>query len=948
MSTETATDPSRLGSSLIENHDGADFRKNFSRLHVATAENSQNEPIKKIQNETMPDGNYENSAEVVAMSETSQPAKAAHIDHEVHIAGSPFTQETSAQGGLGVNAVENAHKGGQGDLRATEHHSPSTVSPRPSTISANSESSKDSGIDLKHSGFVKYLAEQASIEIQRGDTAAAEPYLKRLREIPGTQKVTAELENQSYLRTVEIGKEMLSKRDYLGAYGLLSTLHTEETSWYRDQLIDAIEEFFALWIQQTLQTSPAGDHKEAIRILGVLQELQKGMSRAPSSRVSFEPSNADKIMLTIAERIVDDAINEVKKGVEDFSIKVRVLASVKLFYSMDASHIHGSLKADLCNAITREYLVHAERALQTHSGYWKCLVALNAADEFLRIAEAGQYEGLVPGPDLSLWHDEKKLIKYHCCKRYDDVPSTNKKTFKADTLDFRLKVLSLLEHCFIEQIYHLLTVDADPWQRLWGLLRSLRVFWDHRAHETAELRLDKSENDLRVIELFVWAHFRVWASFEDEEIRRIDYSGLPPELKFLYNYTLAKRQYFGHGNLGAALELCHEALALNVAMKVKAYSTSDVLYLMGRIFTRQGYPLDAEYHYSLIPDFEKYDEWRIYGEAKGVFSGYDVQISRGRLNISDDSLVRILKLALLALWPLNQATVKMAEKLFECLFADDVEWLENAPDIVETTISITIPLTVGGPLLHILCRHAPIDYLKIVLGNPWLVVNDNKKPGAGLMLHIAASRCYHDFIELLLERGVPVDLLDDRGNTALHLLFHSASNLKSTAPTSLNLLLLSKESNQITDKGAQLLRTRNTTGHTPLDYFELAVSALLKNQPHSRRSILIQSKESAREKLAHFDALYNTLHPIIYHRTASTLPSGVFLTDLTPRPGLEAAAMQINTIGQNINILRTQLEKLKTKSDGVVTKAPSHLAPSDPGPTRTKISSLARLVRRLV
>ncbi|KAF3914655.1 hypothetical protein AA313_de0203971 [Arthrobotrys entomopaga] len=901
MSTETAPDLSPLQTTpVIENHDGADFRKNFSLLQVTTVENSQNGPNPTTQNanEAMPDGKYENSAVIVMANENSQPTKNNHQDHEAHPTESPSAQETSAhEGGLSTNIVENAQPKGQRDPKAAENSSPTTIS-RQSTISANSQTSKDSNIDQRHNGFVKYLADKASYEIQRDNADAAKPYLRRLQEISGTEKVTAELKNQIYSRIVALGKEMLSKRNVSGAYDLLAKLDSEETAPYRDELIDAIEEAFALSVQKTLST---GDREMAMKILGRLKELQKGMIRTGSS---VEPGNAGKILLTIAKNISQDAIKEVKNGNKFHNSKKIALASVEFLYAMDVSLIGTESRANLCNAIAREYLLRAKRQpLGTNDNPWDCLIPLNAADEFLRIAEVDEYNGLGPDPESEFrgWDNLEALIKYHIGRKYEKIPGVEQGTF-----DLRLDVLICLENYFKARVYRYLKAIAPPWSDILRLLQCLRIFWDHPR--STEVAYFEDQDYLRVIGLFVWAHYRMWACFTDEEIRKINYDSLTAERQYLFLYTVAKWHYFNHRNLELALEFCHAARALNVEKTDGFFSTSDVLYLMGRIFTRQGYPLDADYHYSLIPDFEKYDEWGIYGQAKELFQDYDFKISRGELTISDDSLAKVCNMIAFPAEPGLETNNTKIRQLFECLFADDVKWLEKETDASTVITPDSLDMFQGVPFLIHVCRYLSgrcIKCLEVILQNPWLVLTDAKPPAAGLMLHTAAKFCLLSKIVLLLEGGVPIDLLDSFGNTALHYLLSFSDDLSTVAPVSkaLNHLLLSKEFNQLTDKGCMLLTHRNDSGKLALDYFLSAVSKLV-DKPFAIQDSSAQ--EAARNKFARFEHAYDTLYSM-------NMPQDIW----------DEIRRQMADITRNLSHLRIRLEKQPKPGPFFVPAAPS-------------------------
>ncbi len=103
-----------------------------------------------------------------------------------------------------------------------------------------------------------------------------------------------------------------------------------------------------------------------------------------------------------------------------------------------------------------------------------------------------------------------------------------------------------------------------------------------------------------------------------------------------------------------------------------------------------------------------------------------------------------------------------------CMDHQEIDGFERMMYLLNKGANTSITDKDGTPLVHVLCAKNWYHIAKLIIKkNPALIMEKNPNNGR-MLIHIARD-C--DFLKRLLAAGVPVDVQDKQGKTALHLLF---------------------------------------------------------------------------------------------------------------------------------------------------------------------------------
>lgn len=216
-----------------------------------------------------------------------------------------------------------------------------------------------------------------------------------------------------------------------------------------------------------------------------------------------------------------------------------------------------------------------------------------------------------------------------------------------------------------------------------------------------------------------------------EEIRivikeepKIEADSIPTgtSLGFVHCLTNAEIFYFEKRDLDRALAWCQKAIEIADDNMPSWVSKSDALYLLARIFERKDMPLDADYYYSLILDFENYDQWRIYGNPGRVLRnfGHSPTLNRGKLSLTDNDITNIMN-RITQGFPHGVTDDAEILDLIRAIYADDVSWSGKE---IKWKIPSYQDAVFIGPFTHLLATAGPLEYLRIALHNPWVDVKE--------------------------------------------------------------------------------------------------------------------------------------------------------------------------------------------------------------------------------
>ncbi|KAF3916568.1 hypothetical protein ABW20_dc0102714 [Dactylellina cionopaga] len=652
---ESSTSPTRGISPprpVIENIDGADFRKNFTRLQIEAAELSfKTGPKQAFQNEAAQGkpSPHENALRQTSKIENSHSGSGVLTDSKGRETGprKPETQDsegTQDRRRLPVNRKPigggSILSQGQGLQQETGHLSQNSTNPENSAFGTATRPENESmerkskatreelnketppRIDPIHAGFVKYLSDKASYEIQQSRPEAAQPYMERLASIAGTELVIAELKHQQYDAIMRDGVEkLLSKYDLEGALRCVEMLEPYEANPYRIILTDAILQCYLKIANAELLE---GRYADVFARITEIQEKQKIWGGELTRDVKvFKKEVLSELIGLAAGRI--ESSGSYPKSLENTSHPYPYL---KLLYDHNFKWEGNTACVSLAHGNLEQARDELRREQPSAAKFWYHMAV---ADKMFVGIMSGSFDENI----LKLSSAENTSESYDAQKRIVWRDYTPVDQITDDILALSSTVLSLVKHFYEKQLGAAL--EKHDWVEAWKIIGSLKIFWENPElfPLTPEVKAQGS-----IVELHVATRLRRWDKIlEDGKVRFVlqDESLVGPDPLSTYYLTLAEIAYFKTRDLNLALTYCQKAIGGNAST-----SKSDAFYLLARIYTRNEMPLDAEYYYSLSTGEKEYDEWRIYGFPGAELRKTGVRISRGELDVSKEQLKSII------------------------------------------------------------------------------------------------------------------------------------------------------------------------------------------------------------------------------------------------------------------------------------------------------------------
>ncbi|KAK6508994.1 hypothetical protein TWF481_003760 [Arthrobotrys musiformis] len=837
-------------SSHMENVDGADFQKHFQKLQVSNTESvsangaasggngSARSSVYQNRNENSSPGS--SSRKVGALEESRTRQKG----HETEVRGQGVRQPETSLPTQSTKAAESATRNPiskrdvevyaiEGAKGQSRHES---IVPGPegnSILQLNLEGLWEGHpnasfnitdalppdknpfqeVDPPQLGFVNYLYDKASTEIKDNKSDAAKPYLERLSLIKGTERVIGALNDEYYGPIIVDGVSRLQHNDDAAAFRVLEQLG--ETK-YRNILEKEIVIHSCSSALQLIQNS---SFKEAFEKITELKghELDKHWTYSVESPVA-------KLTAIAGDYIKKDAISHIEA--KDYTKAVELLQFLE--ESKDSGHIR-----TICSELARNFL---KDALSDIGKLNPDLAWMNVfrADKIIDIGDWGPtrpgdgslvkivFEGITNKRDA-----RKTAINYDYSLRNAVGPEKG-------IVEARSSILRRIRQYYELQITS--ELEKHNFQDAFQNLLELQQFWrePHKAHKDVISRLKMSNvtvtptEYLRIVELFLVSRqrkFKIhWGDDKNKRDSKAEdepsMSLLPttPGLGFVYCLVHAEIFYFERRDLEKALFWCQQAVDIADSNIPTWVSKSDALYLLARIFQRKNMMIDADYYYSLIPSFEKYDQWRIYGNPGAVFrkTNNNSKMNRGSLGMSLDEFASLVEKIAQGMSADDRGAEEEISTLIRAVYADDFAW--SGKEIRWSTRYTGLKLS--GPLLHFLSSAGPLEYLQIAFHNPWINIREADDYG-NTPLHKAAKVFDKEKAKFLIQNGASIAAPNAAGDSPLHLMLRFPGKLKMegadiSGTISLFVDVVTSTGKDSTQK-VYLLATGNKLGQTPID-----------------------------------------------------------------------------------------------------------------------------------
>ncbi|KAF3085928.1 hypothetical protein TWF569_009640 [Orbilia oligospora] len=704
-------------------------------------------------------------------------------------------------------------------------------------------------VEVGQLGFVKYLFDKALDEIKRGNTEAAKPCIERLRSIDRTQRVIEALEDNYYGQIIVDGVSELRSDDLSLALSVLEQLKAPAPTKYKEILRREIADHLH---RIALRLISASEYKEAFQIISKLEAQLKswdtkdgplGMSSTSGVPMGQQP---EILKDSAGSHIKSKAIAHVEAG--------EYTQAVALLRILDGNS-YDRQRIDICKALARSFLAVAEQNVRDENldlvwtNIFRADVICNAADswpDYLSLNGGDFIRTIVQVPDArdKLGAHARKLAidgvytlpsqsggRRPLSLMFKNSGRRRGVTRSKDIVEARLSILQQVRSTYEKRLN--LELEKLMFDDAFEVLLELERFWKWSDRESIAGTSTYSASakvipsvDMRIVQKFLRCRQREFNTPEENDRRTaqmkpVEVESIPTgaRLGFVHCLTQAELSYFTKRDLEKAHFWCKTALAIADEQIPSWVSKSDALYLSARVFERKNMPLDADYYYSLIPSFEKYDQWRIYGSPGKVLrlSGHEVHLNRGKLSLSDNVFLDLYNgvnqdfshgIA-------NSASNKTLNALLRAIYADDVSW-SSAP--------LKLPGSTDMPFLHLLSETGPLEYLRIALHNPWIDIGQTDQHG-NTALHGAAYKWNKEKVSLLIRSGANIRALKVNGDTPLHTMLTFAQGVKlenADIPGTLSHFF----TDAMVAKGVlstHPLFMRNKAGQTPIDVMKVSL-----------------------------------------------------------------------------------------------------------------------------
>ncbi|KAK6535994.1 hypothetical protein TWF281_000241 [Arthrobotrys megalospora] len=832
-------------SSRIENVDGADFKKNSRRLETATQEKGQprraqtqyayevttqrvssrteNEVLekKKQENEIVGQVVYQSQSETSIFRASTNESESAATSQD-----SPRTQQVekcTAEDLVPPIAykVESAKPEDPPVLPREVVDEKATSPPIWSTPQADPNPFEN--IEPAQLGFVKYLFDKALAEIDNGNAEGAKPYIERLDSMEGAERVISALEDKIYSQKFSKAVSKLKPDDTSPAVQFIDGLEDPKHLKYKQMMQRELSDYLRRIAVQQIHSS---EYSAAFRTISAIEGHEKTWGSSQS-----HVSPIDDLMNISGNHIKLIAISNIEEG--------RYTEALGLLYFLQDDHIDH--KWAIC-------ITMAQSVLEGIGGNFREWDELLCVDRILDIPKS--WPGVIPADvDLSqtvfnvsdsVNRATRKVIIDKVYGEHDRIDQ--------NILNSRNAILHQMREDYKKAMYS--ELDRLSFEGAYLSLLDLEQFWDESGNpydissQASKYKADVSRVKIRptlemlIVGQFLTSRQRKFTINHDLTAQKRARSlpdtlphGTSPDIEFVFYLTQAEVSYFEKRDIENSFFWCQKAIKINDKNIPHWASKSDALYLLARIFTRKNLPLDADYHYSLIPSFEKYDQWRIYGypgkalrEAK-----INVGIDRGNLIFSDG----IQKIADALRGQLPNGVLNFPNSaIVKALYADDLSW---SFEEVETPhpFAFDRPRVYRETLLHFLSISGPPEYLRIALHNPWVDVEEKSTYGH-TPLHRAAKLFDKEKVLYLIKRGADIHSVNDNGDNILHYILNfppkmtlSDADIKGT----LGLLVRAyrfEQGRYGTPSQTYLLNTRNGLRRTPIDLLRSSLARELE------------------------------------------------------------------------------------------------------------------------
>ncbi|KAF3912037.1 hypothetical protein ABW21_db0200839 [Orbilia brochopaga] len=819
---------------IVESVDGADFRTYFAQVKIGAVETHSQVPAQVPANEaaSMPANAFENAAIRPTLTNENSESRI----------------QTGSQGENSV--FENSEK------RTNTLDLEDIVEPN---------EAKEEEVDQSDVGFVKYLSDKASYEIQQDNIDATKPYIKRLKEIKGTRKVIAELRHQIYSRLVAQQIERIQQGDVESASKALQETFAPVSTVlapYKLQLENAITDYY---IQRAEENLSKCQYKEAVR------DVVNINMRIPSDNPpeQYVTALADFVP-RFGKQMASDAVSRVQGR--------QFVDALHLFYNIYKTPWLFRFITDVGVAFAVEYLkiaveyVDADRLDEAwnvlkgaHLVLWLLEPTSPSRRQFSTSHEFINFFSVTPG------HRFEFIERTYTAG--DGIPS--------EVLDIRFaqldQFIKILEKKVMDDL------RDENWEAAFEKLLSLRPLQKAppRIYSNTGKRVLARWS---VIELFVNTRIRNWGfimgknsaddtpaspdgtqnspgnasrssgkpkrsgppdkgkeSLFNAALNQVEH--LTPEYLYLYHLACAEIAYFHLRDMDMALMNCQRATRFN-SVPPFLKDGSDALYLQARVFTRKGLPLDADYCYSLLSG-KPYNQWAIYGTPGAVLRKSGLDMARGTfVGLDRAKLLEIMKELSTSVHSVNGPGDGAREddprhiakskyysrnpwdvKMVNALFADDIDWVANFNDLPIEAVPFTkIKLSFRATFLHYATLTSFTKWLRICLQNPWISVDERDVQGR-TSLHLAAKNFEPKKIELLLNRGADHTAVDMRGYSILHsaLEMTIGEPLEGVPIQETLRMILDLKINDANGQQQSILTARNAIRQTPLHVLQYIV-----------------------------------------------------------------------------------------------------------------------------
>ncbi|KAK6516278.1 hypothetical protein TWF506_006187 [Arthrobotrys conoides] len=727
-------------------------------------------------------------------------------------------------------------------------------------------------IEAGQLGFVNYLFEKAYNEIKSGSADAAKPYIERLRLIDRTERVICALEDEYYGKIIVNGVTKLQNNDLSSALDILEELKAPALLKYKEILRQEIANYLHRIAVGYINRS---EYKEAFQAISKLeaqlktweggngrsvstaQSRNQGANPAAGVRVDRQPQHLRDL---VGNHIKSKAITHTEAG--EYPQAVALLRFLDGF-SYDRERV------EICRVLAWGFLKAAEAAIQKENlefvwtNIFRTDIICNVADSWpdyllpnhgdlvqtvFQLSEGGR-----SAQKLAI--DSMYMVPLSGSSSRGGVLRRLGKRRVARTreiIDARTTVLQRVRMIYERRF--LLELENSNLHSAFQALSDLERFWRLPEQEprrqslnssTLELKIVPTAN-MRTVQEFLVSRQRTFDIILPEKNGRslIDNKPMPTgadglqtgnTLGFVYYLTRAEVSFFEKRDLEKAHFWCQKAIAIADGNIPSWASKSDALYLLARIFERKGMPLDADYYYSLIPSFEKYDQWRIYGNPAMVLrqNGHNPRLDRGKLSLSDDGILDIFD-RVTQDFPhgiTNSADHKSLDALIRAVYADDVFWSIGELEVSRPSSNEKV---FDGPFLHVLATKSPLEYLRIALHNPWVDIEQTDQ-NRNTALHRAAKIWNKEKVSLLIRSGANIKASNLKGDTPLHTMLAFTPGVKlENADIPGTLSQLFADETVAIKSAAYLLNIRNSVGQNPLDVLKASlVKELEAPQSHT-------------------------------------------------------------------------------------------------------------------